>query len=504
MARLPRYQESGLVSGDIPRLDFANLREESNVMQGIGNALDRVSQFAFGEAKKETDRVNKLTAIQVRSQLEGIVQKRMAELTVAVETNQVQSYSQIQSEIQALSGLSDELVNLDIDQANGLMSSIRTSGKALLAKSSDIMVKNYQAALGVQVKDGISNAELNLQTVLEVDQNPDNFNAAAGQLREGVFRVAAQAGMAEKAMDDFSIAVDRARTSVISKYLLSSEFATKPSEALAKLNSNDAGKYSQIWARLDDKKREQITSRILKQSADLYSQQEREKKLAEDAAKAQGLDIRQDLYTNKISPQVAVKRLRAIGDIGREEMKDLLTGDGVRSDPELFSRFKSLAATGSIGESYIDDLAKSRIISWKDATELKSATRGVSQTDAEQFINKSLGVPDPTTPGFRNERKVAGDALAMFNQRRSDATMSGQPFVPMLVAEEVVKAQKESTVFKQIQADRERLTQLLEKAGIVYNENLTVDALNRIEAFTDLSPRDRKRITTLLRSVRGE
>lgn len=473
-------------------------------MQGIGNALDRVSQFAFGEAKKETDRVNKLTAIQVRSDLEAVVQKKIADLTVKVETNQITDYNQIQSEIQALSGLSSSLVDLDIDQANGLMSSIRTSGKALLAKSSEIMVKNYQAGLGVQLRELIDSSELNLQTVLEVTQDPKEFNTAAGMLRRKAYAIGARAGNADQAMKDFDLAVVRARDNVMSKYFLSPEFATKPSEALAKLNNKDAGKYSQIWNGLTDQSQEKVRTRILKQSADLYSQQEREKKLAEDAAKAQGLDIRQDLYTNKISPQVAVKRLRAIGDISREEMKDLLTGDGVRSDPELFSRFKSLAATGSIGESYIDDLAKGRIISWKEATELKSATRGVSQTDAEQFINKSLGVPDPTTPGFRNERKLAGDALAMFNKRRSDATLSGQPFVPMLVAEEVVKAQKETSVFKQVQADRERLTNLLEKAGIVYNENLTVDALNRIEAFTDLNARDRKRITNLLRSVRGE
>lgn len=503
MARLPRYQESGLVAGDIPRLDFANLREESNVMQGIGNALDRVSQFAFGEAKKETDRVNKLTAIQVRSDLEAVVQKKIADLTVKVETNQITDYSQIQSEIQALSGLSSSLVDLDIDQANGLMSSIRTSGKALLAKSSDIMVKNYQAGLNVQLRELIDSSELNLQTKLEVNQDPNEFKIATGELRLKAYAIGARAGNADQAMKDFDLAAERARDNVMSKYFLSSEFATKPSEALAKLNSKDAGKFSQIWNGMTEQQQDKVRTRILKQSADLYSQQEREKKLAEDAAKAQGLDIRQDLYTNKISPQVAVKRLRAIGDIGREEMKALLTGDGVDGNVELFGRFESLVDQGLMGENAIDAYASAKTISWKQANQLKKMARGADKefSQAVQFINSSLGVPDPLTPGFRNERKLAADAKSEFISRRDAAIKAGEAFDPIATAESVVKKQRESNLFKQIQADRERLTNLLGKAGIVYNENLTIDALNRIEAFTDLNARDRKRITDLMLSV---
>lgn len=503
MAQLPRYQETGLVSGDIPRLDFANVREQAQGMQSISGSLDRIAQFALGKAQKEFEKENELTAIQARTELEGIVQKRMAELSVKVETGQITSFNEIQTEIQAMSGLADGIKDLSIDQANGLISSIRTSGKALLAKSSDIMVKNYQAGLKVQVRDMTDSFETNLQTFLDVSQDPAEFALAKGEARNRVYARAVQAGNADEAMKAFDEAADRARNSAMAKYFLSPEFATKPSDAIAKLGSKDAGKFSAIWNQMTSQDQTKVVDRILKQSADLYSQQEREKKLAEDAAKAQGLDIRQDLYTNKISPQVAVKRLRAIGDIGREEMKALLTGDGVDGNVELFGRFESLVDQGLMGENAIDAYASAKTISWKQANQLKKMARGADKefSQAVQFINSSLGVPDPLTPGFRNERKLAADAKSEFISRRDAAIKAGEAFDPIATAESVVKKQRESNVFKQIQADRERLTNLLGKAGIVYNENLTIDALNRIEAFTDLSARDRKRITDLMLSV---
>lgn len=247
MARLPRYQESGLVSGDIPRLDFANLREESQTMASVGNALDRLSQFAFGEAKKEQDRVNKLTAIQVRTQLESEVQKRMAELNVKVETGQLSDFNAIQTEVQALSGLADGLKDLDIDQANGLIGSIRTSGKALLAKSSDILVKNYQAGLQVQIKELNKDYSLTIQTALEVDPSSANFDYVKGLARRHVYSVGVQANSADKAMNDFDAMVNAVERSTMVKYLTSEDFGATESERLAKLDANDAGKFSQLW-----------------------------------------------------------------------------------------------------------------------------------------------------------------------------------------------------------------------------------------------------------------
>ena len=73
MARLPRFQESGLISADIPRMDFANVREGSRQAQTIGNALTRISEFAFGRVRQEREEQNRLIGMQARSELEAEV-----------------------------------------------------------------------------------------------------------------------------------------------------------------------------------------------------------------------------------------------------------------------------------------------------------------------------------------------------------------------------------------------------------------------------------------------
>jgi hypothetical protein len=505
MARLPRYQESGLVSGDIPRLDFANLREESQGMANLGGALDRLSQFAFGEAKKEQDRVNKLTAIQVRSELEGEVQKRMAELNVKVETGQLTNFGAIQTEVQSLVGLADGLKDLDIDQANGLVTSIRTSGKALLAKSSDMIVKNYQAGLGVQINDLNKNFELNLQTELEVNPNPAAFDQRVAEGRGRVYALGVQAGNAENALKEFDAARIRARDNVLAKHFLSAEFATKPSEALAKLSTGNAGKYTELWATIPEEDKGKITQRILKQSADIYGQQEREKNLAKEAAKAEGLNIREQYFLGQLSPNQAVSRLKAIGDISPEEMKAILTGDKPGND-ELNGRLESLVDQGRLGEDGIDSYAKSGAISWKQANGLKKLSRGADKdyNQAISLINARLGVPDPMTPGFRNERKLAADAKAEFISRRAIAVQNGEAFNPVETAELVIKNVKNSDTAKQIAEDRKRLSDKLDELGIRFNDNLTEDALNRMASFQKAPKRDQQRIKDLLKTVRGE
>ena len=480
-------------------MDFANLRESAQASSSMANSLERMSQFAFGQAKKEQDRVNTLTAIQARTDLESEVQKRMAQLTVKVETGQLTDFGQIQSEIQAMSGWADSIKDLDIDQANGLLSSIRTSGKALLAKSSDILVKNYQAGLKVQVQELNKDYELTMQTVLEADPTPASFDHAKSMARGHVYSVGVQAGNANDAMKEFDESATRARDSVLAKHFLSAEFATKPSEALSKLSTGNAGKYSEIWATMGEGERDKVTQRILKQSADIYGQQEREKNLNKEAAKAKGLDIRERHYKGQLSATQTVKELKAIGDIERTEMESLLKGDGPGANLELYGRFESVAAQGIVGEAYIDELASSRIINWKQAADLKAKVRGVSQTDAEQYINKSLGVPDPLTPGFRNERARAASVLAEFNSRRADALAAGEPFNPMSVARELVGDRKKQDDVKLEEQTREQLRKDLDAAGMKYSEEYTDDDLKR----AGVDGPTRKRIMRRINALKG-
>ena len=102
MARLPRYQESGLISADIPRMDFANIREQTRQTQTIGEALSKISQFAFGAAQQQREQENKLVAIGLRTDFEMEAAREFASLKAQVDTGQIKDLTVLQQSITAL------------------------------------------------------------------------------------------------------------------------------------------------------------------------------------------------------------------------------------------------------------------------------------------------------------------------------------------------------------------------------------------------------------------
>ena len=164
MARLPQYQEVGLVSADIPRVDFATSRDAMRATESLGNALDKISQFAFGKVKEQQELENKVIGIQMRTELEGEVQKELNKLMVEVETGQLMDYNRINDRVKSLTGYATSLANISPEQAQGLMTSINSGGRALLAKSSDLLIKAYGAEQDYKTDELISNTSKFMQT----------------------------------------------------------------------------------------------------------------------------------------------------------------------------------------------------------------------------------------------------------------------------------------------------------------------------------------------------
>jgi len=245
-----------------------------------------------------------------------------------------------------------------------------------------------------------------------------------------------------------------------------------------------------------------VRERILKRQADIYSQTERERKAADEANKITGLDIREQLYRGRIGPNEAIKRLRAINDISSSEMQAILKGEVGGASDELYGRFEGLVDRGRLGEAAIDAYAKSGVMNWKQATNLKKMARGTDKdyTEAKRFIDKSLGVPDPGVPGFRNERARAAEVQTQFIEERERALDAGEAFNPFETAQRLVKGRKEQDDVKLQDAAKDRLRKKLEEAGLRYSEDYTAEDLKR----AGVNNRDAKTITNLLKQVRGE
>lgn len=61
MAMLPRYERLGVRAAQPTQLDFANIREQGNAAQSIGQSLGRMADFAFGFAEKKAEQRAKQT-----------------------------------------------------------------------------------------------------------------------------------------------------------------------------------------------------------------------------------------------------------------------------------------------------------------------------------------------------------------------------------------------------------------------------------------------------------
>jgi tetratricopeptide (TPR) repeat protein len=503
MARLPRYQESGLISADIPRMDFANVREESRQSQAIGDALSRISEFAFGAAQKQREQQNKLMGIQLRTDLEMQAQVELANLTAQIETRKLKDPKVIQETLVALGQQGAKVLGqYSVEQANGYMNTIANQGRAIIAKSSDLYVKEYKAGIDVLANDAIRAQSLNLETVYETAPTIEGALAAVIESRGRIAEVAAQASNSDKVMQDFEKASINARNNVLVRAFSSPEFADRPSAALAKLDANDAGRYSQVWATMTMEEKDAVRERILKRQADIYSQTERERKAADEANKVTGLDIREQLYRGRIGPNEAIKRLRAINDISPSEMQSILKGDVGGANDELYGRFESMVDRGQMGEAAIDTYAKSGYMSWKQANALKKIARGTDKdyTEAKRYIDKSLGVPDPMVPGFRNERARAAEVQKQFIEERERALTAGEAFNPIETAQRLVTGRKQQDDVKLQEAAKARLEKKLEEAGLKYREDYTTEDLRR----AGVNNRDIKVITNLSKQVRGE
>lgn len=484
MARpLPRYQEPGLISADVPRLDFATARESTAFAQTITGALDKLSQFAFGKAKAEQDARNKIVGVQLRGDYEAEVQRRFAELNTLVETGQLTDFGQIQEEVKALSGYASKLAEVSPEQANGLLTNINAGGRALLSKSSDILVKAYGSQVDQTTDQMISDVGANLKTVFDVADSEATAMEYVNAVRGTVFSVAANNPTTTKAkMENFEVAVRTARNASLVDYFSSPEFAPNPYDALQKLRSNDGGLRSDIWAKMPEDQRQKVIDTVLSRQADNLQAIERADKLAKQAATVENLNDYDAYYLGEISGDDLIARMRSRGYTpGREELAAIRQGDQSGASLQLVGALEVQAEQGLLSESRINQLATERKISWKQANSLKKVINGAERQDirdAKALIRNAF-VPNPLDPTTRagNQRRAEVESQLILEDRQ--ARIKGEPFDAVSRAQQLIGVRLQQEDIKVLEQNREALRKILQENGIRYDEGITDADLKR-------------------------
>jgi hypothetical protein len=267
MARLPRYQESGLISADIPRMDFANLREASAQQQSIGEALTRISEFAFGRVQKEREQQNKLIGIQLRTDFEMESARELATLKAQVETGSIKDLTALQESITALAQRQAKVIGqYSAEQAAGLANSISNQGRALMGFAAEKLTNEYQASFDVIADDAIKDQITNLKTAIQANPSADAVSLAGFNALNTIIPIASQTSKRDETLKKMRDGISQAKSEVIAEYITSLEFASSATEAILKLESNNAGKYSEVWSRMDDNEKQGVFDRLKKQT----------------------------------------------------------------------------------------------------------------------------------------------------------------------------------------------------------------------------------------------
>ena len=317
MARIPRYQESGVISADVPSMSFPM----ASTSQAVGKSLDQLMQFAFGEAKERKDKEDKIIAAQMRSELELEVAKRVNDLDTLVSIGKLTDARELQSEIRSLESFARPLFDRDVTQAAGLLQSITSSGKALMAKSTDLMMKNYSAARNVVTDDAIKQNTKLIERLWETtasyedsamgEQARTTRNVEEQSIFSKMFNVA---GMnpktSEEKMAQFSKAVEAAKINVVAKYLKDELSQGNMTILNAKMAAGDYGKYTRDVMSFTEEQKSAIRTAIKKrfvESTDILKA-EAELKKSGDETEARALIA--DYFS---SPKPAtLEKLRAI------------------------------------------------------------------------------------------------------------------------------------------------------------------------------------------------
>lgn len=317
MARIPRYQESGVISADVPSMSFPM----ASTSQAVGKSLDQLMQFAFGEAKERKDKEDKIIAAQMRSELELEVAKRVNDLDTLVSIGKLTDARELQSEIRSLESFARPLFDRDVTQAAGLLQSITSSGKALMAKSTDMMLKNYSAARNVITDDAIKQNTKLIERLWETtasyedsamgEQARTTRNVEEQSIFSKMFNVA---GMnpktSEEKMAQFSKAVEAAKINVVAKYLKDELSQGNMTILNAKMAAGDYGKYTRDVMSFTEEQKSAIRTAIKKrfvESTDILKA-EAELKKSGDETEARALIA--DYFS---SPKPAtLEKLRAI------------------------------------------------------------------------------------------------------------------------------------------------------------------------------------------------
>jgi hypothetical protein len=437
MAELPRYQPTGYLPADVPRLDFANIKESVAMTQGISAALDRLSSFAFKEAAETAQRegaqygvenaptmeqvlkaqeagqtpqelfakpgtyfgdaARKVQAQQVRIDFEAKARQNLDAVSAAIDSGAF-DLNQIQTEIKAITTKNGSyrkvLASVDADEALKFSASITSAGNAVYKKATE----QYLKLVGMQneklVTDSLNSYSTMIADVLKAEQDPTMLAERIKAEENSAIKLIERSTRPEFVKQKRDELQDKIYSNIVDHLIDSSPNAT---QALLKLQKGDVGNLSELYKGLD---KDKLGAMFLKRATEKASALTAAKNIEKVGNETMVNDLLIDYY----NPAISATQKREIGlkiaksrVLSIEQMEKFLnpSPDG---DSAVFSNISLQVRTGVITD--LNDLRKLSAksgISGKQLADLSKQLIDRTEKDEGQaaaIIRRNAGLPD--------------------------------------------------------------------------------------------------------------
>lgn len=484
MAELQTYQPTGYLPADVPRMDFANIKESVIQTQTLSTQIDKLANFAFKKATETAQRegmqygaenqptteqvlgamkegknpselfaqpgtyfgdaARKVQAGALRTELEVRGRQELARISALVKSGGV-DIKEVETTIQSLTAGYTKAVNsIDPEQGLQLRQSLATAGNAVYKEAMEQFSGIYLENKKALVLDSIAPAQTIVRDTIKAEADPAMLAKRIELEKRKVLDVLStipDKAFFEKQRD----ALNKAITSEVVEYIMSPSMSKNPTDGYLKIQNGNVGKLSEVYKTLN---KDDLLSAYMKKVGEKRQIMEATKSMSNMANEGAVNNLLIEYYTpetTQIRKNEIGKIIARSGVMSADKIERFLNPDVNDGDPTIQANIKYKVVTGVIQN--LDDLRRETTaagLSGRQYAPLAQALISRTEKDegkAYKKISTNAGLGD-VRPGkskdnlhkFDKEAKL----LDYYNEIKQESMLDGGSFNPDATADAAI------------------------------------------------------------------
>lgn len=322
MAGLPKYQQTGRVTPDMPQLDFANVKEAFRASQTMTKGLDKLANFAFGEMGKQAeqnamqdaigqpltleqikqannsgesvddlinqigggeiyqDTYRKFQGKQLRSQIESAAKQAMVSVNSQVKLSQLNDLEEIKSKYDSIiTGMVKPLTSLSPEESILAQQSLSITASAFYKDNISKLEKDYINDQEFLSRDNVTNSLEAMKSFMSTAASPEILNESFKAIETSVYDQARSVSseFAEEQVKELADAYDELKQNYIVEAGQDAKYADNMLDAVEKMRAGDFGEATVVYNSMTPEEQSKSRTAVISAWDELYIAEIKEK-----------------------------------------------------------------------------------------------------------------------------------------------------------------------------------------------------------------------------------